>query len=86
MPSHGGTRNAAPSRQVPFPTMQIHLNGEPQSLADAPTVAEFLERNGFGGRRVAVEINQAIVPRSRHAEHRLADGDVVEIVNAIGGG
>ena len=66
--------------------MQIQLNGQTQSLDDIPTVAELLERNGFGGRRVAVEINQAIVPRSRHAEHRLVDGDVIEIVNAIGGG
>jgi sulfur carrier protein len=66
--------------------MQIYLNGQLQTLPDAPTVAELLERNGFGGRRVAVEINQAIVPRSCHAEHRLADGDVVEIVTALGGG
>ena len=66
--------------------MRIHLNGHAQDVSDTPTVAELLERNGYAGRRVAVEINQAIVPRSRHAEQRIADGDVVEIVNAIGGG
>ena len=66
--------------------MQIHLNGHAQELSDTPTVAEFLERNGYAGRRVAVEINQAIVPRSAHATLTLADGDRIEIVQAIGGG
>jgi len=66
--------------------MQIQLNGQTQSLDDVPTVAELLERNGFGGRRVAVEINQAIVPRSAHATHRLVDGDHIEVVTAFGGG
>jgi len=86
MPSHCDTRNATSARQVPFPTMQIYLNGQPQTLPDAPTVAELLERNGFGGRRVAVEINQAIVPRSEHSTRCVADGDVVEIFTALGGG
>ena len=66
--------------------MQIHLNGREQELSDTPTVAEFLERNGYAGRRVAVEINQAIVPRSAHATRILAAGDRIEIVQAIGGG
>jgi sulfur carrier protein len=66
--------------------MQIYLNGQPQSLPGAPTVAELLERNGFGGRRVAVEINQAIVPRSAHGTHRLEEGDRIEVVTAFGGG
>ena len=66
--------------------MQIHLNGHAQTLSDMPTVVELLERNGYGERRVAVEINHAIVPRSEHASRRVADGDVIEIVHAIGGG
>jgi sulfur carrier protein len=41
---------------------------------------------GSAGRRVAVELNQEIVPRSRHASQSLADGDRLEIVHAIGGG
>lgn len=66
--------------------IEIHLNGEARRF-DAPlTVADLLARTGFGQRRVAVEVNRDIVPRSRHAEHRLADGDRVEIVHALGGG
>jgi sulfur carrier protein len=66
--------------------MQIQLNGQTQTLHDTPTIADLLERNGYSGRRVAVEINQAIVPRSAHAVVRLADGDRIEIVSAFGGG
>ena len=66
--------------------MQIQLNGQHHTLEDAPTIAELLERTGFAGRRVAVEINQAIVPRSAHATQRVADGDRIEVVTAFGGG
>lgn len=41
---------------------------------------------GLGGRRIAVELNEDILPRSQHGETRLADGDRIEIVHAIGGG
>lgn len=66
--------------------MNIVLNGEPRSLANAPTVLELLQAEGLGERRVAVEINGEIVPRSRHAEHLLGEGDRIEIVHALGGG
>ena len=41
---------------------------------------------GLTGRRIAIEVNEAIVPRSQHTATRLADGDRVEVVHAIGGG
>jgi sulfur carrier protein len=66
--------------------MKIHFNGESHEVADAITIAQLLERHGLAIRRVAVEVNREIVPRSRHAEHRLLPGDRVEIVHAIGGG
>ncbi|MBS7458353.1 sulfur carrier protein ThiS [Coralloluteibacterium stylophorae] len=66
--------------------MQILLNGDPIALPDDATVDRLLQQAGLAGRRVAVEVNREIVPRGRHAGHRLADGDRVEIVNAIGGG
>lgn len=66
--------------------MQIHLNGEARTVDTALTLATLLEQAGLAGRRVAVEVNSTIVPRSRHAEHRLNDGDRVEIVHALGGG
>jgi sulfur carrier protein len=57
-----------------------------QTCAAGSSLAELLAIAGYAGRRVAIEHNGAIVPRSRHAETRLADGDRVEIVHAIGGG
>jgi sulfur carrier protein len=66
--------------------MQIILNGQSRDCAPATTVAQLLEQAGYAGRRVAVELNQEIVPRSRHASQSLADGDRLEIVHAIGGG
>ena len=66
--------------------MDIVLNGESRSLATAPTVLELLQAEGLGERRVAVEVNGEIVPRSRHGESTLRDGDRVEIVHALGGG
>lgn len=66
--------------------MQITLNGQPRECAPATTVAALLTEAGHGERRVAVEVNREIVPRSRHAQHLLQDGDQVEIVQAIGGG
>lgn len=66
--------------------MQILLNGEACECASATTVASLLAETGHAGRRVAVEVNREIVPRSRHTEHTLQDGDRVEIVHAIGGG
>ena len=66
--------------------MRIELNGEAHVIADGATVASLLERLALAGSRLAVEVNEEVVPRGRHAEHALADGDRVEIVHAIGGG
>jgi sulfur carrier protein len=66
--------------------VRVSINGETRELAGNMTVAMLAETLGFAGRRIAVEINQAIVPRSLYAQRRLAEGDVIEIVQAIGGG
>ncbi|KAA2233058.1 MULTISPECIES: sulfur carrier protein ThiS [Pseudomonas] len=66
--------------------MRIQLNGEPYELPDGETVAALLARLELTGRRVAVELNQDIVPRSQHPDTALAEGDQVEVVHAIGGG
>ena len=66
--------------------MQILVNGAPQELAEGSTVLELLQQLELTGKRLAVEVNANIVPRSRHAETRLQPGDKVEIVHAIGGG
>jgi sulfur carrier protein len=66
--------------------MDIIINGEPQQLMAPITVATLLETRGLAGKRVAVERNGEIVPKSRHAETPLAAGDQIEIVVAVGGG
>jgi len=66
--------------------MKIVVNGQERALAAPVTVAVLLDELGMAGKRVAVEVNQEIVPRSRHTEFRLNDSDRVEVVFAIGGG
>ena len=66
--------------------MRIQLNGEPCELPDGETVAGLLALQELTGRRVAVELNLDIVPRSQHGETVLKEGDQVEVVHAIGGG
>ncbi|MDL0431121.1 sulfur carrier protein ThiS [Marinobacter sp. TBZ242] len=66
--------------------MQVQVNGEPMELPDEATVAVLINRLELAGKRLAVEVNEDIVPRSRHTEFSLSDGDRVEVVHAIGGG
>jgi len=65
---------------------QIIINGQPESFDDGITVAELLASRHLLGKRVAVELNGEIVPKGRHADTALADGDRLEIVVAVGGG
>ncbi len=66
--------------------MQILLNGKPREITDGAHLTELIDTLDLNGQRYAVEINQVLIPRSRHADHRLHGGDRVEIVQAIGGG
>lgn len=67
--------------------MQLTVNGRPRAPGPGvATVADLVRELGLEGKRIAVERNGAIVPRSRHAETPLADGDRLEIVGAVGGG
>ncbi len=69
-----------------LPTQLIHVNGAPLAVAADTTVQGLLEQLNMAGKRVAVERNQEIVPRSQHASCQLAAGDRLELVHAIGGG
>ena len=55
-------------------------------FASSAWAADIIELLGLGGKRLAMEVNQEILPRSRYAEHAIEEGDSVEIVHAIGGG
>jgi sulfur carrier protein len=67
--------------------MKLTINGKPRSF-DAPsfTVAHLVGQLNLEGKRLAIECNGEIVPRSQFAEVHLVDGDKLEIVGAVGGG
>jgi sulfur carrier protein len=64
----------------------VSINGATQTFDTAPSVAELIQQMQLGGKRIAIERNGDIVPRSQFAGQRLADGDKLEIVVAVGGG
>ena len=66
--------------------IRVVLNGAPREFAAPLTFEQLLAELALAGRRLAVERNGEIVPRSRFAEARLADGDRIELVIAVGGG
>lgn len=66
--------------------MELQLNGQSRNFDPPCTVGDLLAREHLTERRVAVEVNGAIVPRSAHATHVLNSGDRIEIVHALGGG
>ncbi|HPT50866.1 MAG TPA: sulfur carrier protein ThiS [Accumulibacter sp.] len=66
--------------------MELIVNGESRLFSAPLTVAELVGILAHTGKRIAVECNGEIVPRGRHAETLLTDGDRIEIVVAVGGG
>ncbi len=64
----------------------VHINGAPRQLADSCSVAALIAELGYTGKRIALERNGDIVPRSLHGSQLLSDGDQLEIVVAVGGG
>ena len=66
--------------------MNITLNGQTKTLNDVSTVADLVRFLGYEGKRIAVERNGDIVPKSQHSQQLLAEGDEIEIVVAVGGG
>jgi sulfur carrier protein len=83
MPSPPPPRNA---RSHYTDAMEILLNGQPHAAPDDGTILSLLHQLGIAERRVAVERNGEIVPRSQHPTTPLAANDRIEIVHAIGGG
>jgi sulfur carrier protein len=66
--------------------MQITVNGTPTDIPDDLSMAGLIEHFDLTGKRLAVEVNQELVPRSQFDSHRLATNDRVEIIHAVGGG
>jgi len=66
--------------------IELSINGESKRIAPHTSVAQLIEQMNLAGKRVAVERNGEIVPRSQHAAVELHSGDRLEIVVAVGGG
>ena len=67
-------------------TMNIQLNGEAFTAPKDATIADLISLMALENKRIAVELNEEIVPRSKHGDIALKENDVVEVVTAIGGG
>jgi sulfur carrier protein len=66
--------------------VKVTLNGTPREVPPGTTVAALLEAAGIDARRIAVERNLEVVPKTRHATTPLSEGDRVEVVTMVGGG
>ncbi len=66
--------------------MNLLVNGENVSLPDNANVKVLIEHLGCQNQRIAIEINETIIPKSTHEEFLLSSSDKVEIIKAVGGG
>lgn len=67
-------------------SLNIHLNGEATRLDHVQTVQDLIVHLGYQDKRIAIERNGDIVPRSQHSTTQLSNNDHLEIVIAVGGG
>jgi sulfur carrier protein len=72
--------------RVKLTNMQIVLNGQYTQVIDQCSITKILEILELQNRRVAVEVNQEVIPRAQHMSFVLSHGDQVEIIQAVGGG
>jgi sulfur carrier protein len=66
--------------------MQIYVNGEEKQIPDTTDMAGLIALMDLGGQRIAVEVNEELVPRSTFSDFQLQESDRVEIIHAVGGG
>ena len=66
--------------------MKILVNGEKISLPEDSNIEDLIVHLGYQKQRIAIEINESIIPKSNHSSFLLQDLDKVEVINAVGGG
>ena len=66
--------------------MKIIVNGEEISLPEDSNIQDLVAELGYKNRRIAIEVNEAIIPKSKHQSHLLESSDRIEVINAVGGG
>jgi len=64
----------------------IKVNGEDLDIENQSTAATLITQLGYQDQRIALEVNEAIISKSKHVEFTLNEGDQVEIIKAVGGG
>ena len=71
---------------MPAEDLSLLVNGEPLFVRSECTVEGLLDEMGLTGARIAIAVNRNVVPRSTYPSHRLATGDRIEVLEAVGGG
>jgi sulfur carrier protein len=66
--------------------MNISINGKAKTINDDLHLSQLIEQLELTGKRLAIEVNQEIIPKSEHSEYKIKEDDTIEIVHAIGGG
>tara|TARA_B110000008_G_C16460142_1_gene359721 strand:- start:216 stop:416 length:201 start_codon:yes stop_codon:yes gene_type:complete len=66
--------------------VKIIVNGEELLLLEGSNVQDLIAQLGLTNKRIAIEINEAIIPKSKHQSHPIKNHDRVEVINAVGGG
>jgi len=66
--------------------VNIHVNGKKLELPFNSNITALVSYLGFQNQRIALEVNESIIPKSKHSTFFLSDNDKVEIINAVGGG
>ncbi len=66
--------------------MIVIVNGKNLDITDNANAAELIKQLGYQDQRIALEVNESIIPKSKHDGFLLNDGDKIEIIKAVGGG
>lgn len=66
--------------------MIIQVNGKSLEVIEPLTIVDLIKQLDYQNQRIAIEINEAIIPKSNHAEFMISDNDKIEIIKAVGGG
>lgn len=66
--------------------MEVIVNSQARELPETATLADLIRECGLDGSPCAAEVNKTLIPKRRHPDHQLREGDTVELVTLVGGG
>ena len=85
-PTRASVPVSQPSIEPRAPCLTVSVNGEPYTVPSGCNVAWLVGQLGLAGQKIAVAVNREVVPRSRFGAQTLAQGDRIEVLEAVGGG